>query len=434
MSINFRLYKDGDEEQIVEVINSAFTTFREWGLDRDSWLEYDADDYAFDKNMALVAEADGRIVGHIMIVLREFKLGVETYIKFGGIANVSTHPDYRGRGIATKLMTKAVEVCREKSLPLSSLLTGFHGVAHGIYRKIGYTDTIYMSHFWGKRKEIENAYSKIGFDTNVNVREVSRNDIEVLSRVYDLWSRSYNGVCRRPLDYWRKKIIEKSYYHSFFYVSKGIYKIVSTCDSKVTGYAIYGISDETDRRIGIPPHTGGLFELVALDDKSRVTLFKHVLGEFIDKKVKRVVLHLPHSKEYFRLTRHFIEIGEDTVLMDYITNQPLLFNMLTQELQSCLERYGGFNRMKITLASDFGTTTIKVSGCEIEIFGEVSENYIYFEKDSFVRMIYGIEGFSDVLGKKGIVKVRTEDFQGVKELLSILFPRRDFHIWKIDNW
>jgi len=75
-----------------------------------------------------------------------------------------------------------------------------------------------------------------------------------------------------------------------------------------------------------------------------------------------------------------------------------------------------------------------VSGCEIEISGEVSENYIYFEKDSFVRMIYGIEGFSDILGKEGIVKVRTEDFQGVKELLSILFPRRDFHIWKIDNW
>ena len=434
MSINVRLYQEGDEEGIVNVINSAFGSFRGWGLDAEKWLEYDKDDFAFNKNLALVAETDGKIVGHVMLMLREFKLGKNTYIKFGGVANVSTMPEYRGRGIATRLMTKAIEVCKEKDLSLSSLLTGYDGIAHGIYRKVGYTDTLFESSFRGKRKEMEEAYQNLPENNSIQIREAEISDLETFSSLYDRSLIAYNGVCRRPLEYWKKKIFDKKYYHSFFYVTKGIYKIIAFKNGTPTGYAIYGISEEADRRIGFPPFSGGILELVGLDNESRIALFKHILNEFLSKKLKFMVFSFPDSKDYKRLTRFFKKIGSSGILMDYVTKQDKLFTELKNELSLRLEEYGGFNRLRFTLISEYGETNLEVSGNEVDIIENNSDNKIMVDKDYFVRMIYGIESFNDVLLKNGIISIKTEKFRKVYELLNVMFPRREFHIWTIDHW
>ncbi len=433
MSVTIRLYKEGDEEGIVNVINSAFGSFRGWGLDKEKWLEYDKDDYAFDKDMALVAEVDGKIVGHVMLMLREFKIGRETFVRFGGVANVSTMPEYRGRGIATRLMNKTIEVCREKGLSLSSLMTGYDGIAHGVYRKVGYTDTMFESSFRGKIKEIEAAYNNLPDKSNIYIREANISDIEMFSYIYEKGLKNYNGVCRRPLEYWKNKIFNKYYYHSFFYVTKGIYRIIATKNGKPMGYAIYGIGDEADRRIGFPPRSGGILELIGLDNDSRVALFKYVLKEFIEKKLKYAVFNFPESKDYERLSSFFKKIGGSGILMDYITNQNKFFEEIKKELSLRLKEYGGFCRFDVKLISEYGEANLEVSGNEVNMIEE-SNNKIYFDKDSFVRMIYGIQSFKEILSNNGLLSVKTENFRKVYEVLNILFPRKEFHIWTIDHW
>ena len=75
MVLEFRRYRDGDEVGIVETMNSAFETFRQWGLTSDIWLELTRRDYGFRRDLALVAEEDGKIVGHVQLVLRKLRYG-----------------------------------------------------------------------------------------------------------------------------------------------------------------------------------------------------------------------------------------------------------------------------------------------------------------------------------------------------------------------
>lgn len=57
--------------------------------DRGRSLSYKEGDYGFRRDGTLAAEVDSKIFEHLRIVLRE---------RISGIANVSTHPSFRGRG------------------------------------------------------------------------------------------------------------------------------------------------------------------------------------------------------------------------------------------------------------------------------------------------------------------------------------------------
>ncbi|GEM_PF-5167101 len=56
-------------------------------------------------------------------------------LKMLGIGDVGTHPDYRGKGLASKLMRFAVDYIREQGYPLSILFTDINSY----YERFGYT-------------------------------------------------------------------------------------------------------------------------------------------------------------------------------------------------------------------------------------------------------------------------------------------------------
>jgi len=70
----------------------------------------------------LVAEADGRIVSScVMVVIRNLTRGASPYAL---IENVVTHPNYRKRGIGTRLLKRAQEMARDMGCYKVMLLTG----------------------------------------------------------------------------------------------------------------------------------------------------------------------------------------------------------------------------------------------------------------------------------------------------------------------
>lgn len=66
---------------------------------------------------------DGIIVSQIMLLEREVDVGGQK-IYVGGVGGVATHPDYRQRGYAGKLLTASEQFFRELSLPFGMLVCG----------------------------------------------------------------------------------------------------------------------------------------------------------------------------------------------------------------------------------------------------------------------------------------------------------------------
>ncbi len=83
----------------------------------------------------LVAEVDGKLVSTcVVVIIKNLTRGASTYAL---IENVVTHPDYRNRGIGTRLLKKAQEIAKEKGCYKVMLLTGRKD-AISFYEKAGF--------------------------------------------------------------------------------------------------------------------------------------------------------------------------------------------------------------------------------------------------------------------------------------------------------
>jgi GNAT superfamily N-acetyltransferase len=141
-NIIFRHYKEGDEKQLADLFNYAFKrsvvirTAINW-----RWRYVKSPE--FEPEMCQIAEdvEKNKIVGAILVNLIEMRpLNQKSYL-IGDINDVSTHPDYTNRGIATKLMKNAIEYMNRKGCDFSMLSTGLKGFARSkIYERFGYFD------------------------------------------------------------------------------------------------------------------------------------------------------------------------------------------------------------------------------------------------------------------------------------------------------
>jgi predicted N-acetyltransferase YhbS len=116
--MGIRVYREGDEDEIARILNECFESFKSFGLTGDSWLRTFEYDPGYHKELAFVAEQDGRIVSHVQLVERELKVGAGSTLRIAGVANVATLKDYRRSGISTRLLTRALDVARKKGFML----------------------------------------------------------------------------------------------------------------------------------------------------------------------------------------------------------------------------------------------------------------------------------------------------------------------------
>ena len=89
-----------DEAQISALLNRAFAS--DYG---------DRSYYKQRPHLRLVARHDGRIVGHLCLVMRDIRLG-EALCPIIGVGDVATDPDFRGAGTASRLLDRAIDLAR----------------------------------------------------------------------------------------------------------------------------------------------------------------------------------------------------------------------------------------------------------------------------------------------------------------------------------
>ncbi len=142
--IIYRHYRKGDDYQLADLFNLAFQQNGS-GFIRtpNTWNWRFVQSPGFEPEMCQIAEDidNQKIVGAIIVNLIEtVPIGQKKYL-IGDINDVSTHPDYISRGIATKLMGMSVDYMKMKKCDFSILSAGYEGFARKkIYQRFGFFD------------------------------------------------------------------------------------------------------------------------------------------------------------------------------------------------------------------------------------------------------------------------------------------------------
>ena len=217
-----------DIEDIVDFMVKCFRTYREWGLNREKFLAWLKCENGVKLENIFLYEENGKIASMIQIVEREVKIG-EDFLKCAGIANVCTAPEFRGRGIAKKLMNAVLQEI-EENYEISALLAGYGEIAHSIYRRYGFKD----SYFTEYGIAIEQQLKKI--EKSPHVREATIEDAKNILKLYESRISNLNGVIKRNAEYIAEKFIKRTFWHTFFYSEEKGNALVLD-DGKIRGYA-----------------------------------------------------------------------------------------------------------------------------------------------------------------------------------------------------
>ncbi|MEM2006852.1 MAG: GNAT family N-acetyltransferase [Sulfolobales archaeon] len=424
-----RAYRRGDEEEVVELLKMCFDDFNRWGVSAVDWLSYEEGDYGFKIDNALVAEVSGRLVGHLHLVIRNAYIG-EGSVDICGIANVSTHPDFRGRGIATALVKRAIEVCREMGLPIVSLLTGYGGEGYRVYRSVGFSNTAFLRAYVGARDSVEKfleSYGKI----RLEVEEVGYGNIDEVAKLHDTLRRKVNLVISRPRDYWVSKVLKRFFFYSFFYDrSEEAIKLLFRDSSGPVGYSL-AFSGQRASRNYWQKDAGVVLEAVAINEKYLKSVISETLRRLLDSGAKVFRLYVPPL--YRPILRYSFEEFKGGLLMDYVIDLEKLLSSMRDELSRRAASAELRGPMDISIRSPYGCANVNVVDSNVEISSSCkSENEVEFTRDGIVKTIYGVSSIGKLVNKDQVVRINLSS-QAFKAV-NALFPARPIYIPRMDQW
>lgn len=108
-----------DDAAIGVLLNAAFGSIGEDGFRGRSY-------YKQRHHLRVIMRDEGKIVGHIAVLFRVVRLG-DQVLPIIGLAEVATHPDRSGKGIAGRLLEEVIAMAPE-TLAQFILLFGTHPI------------------------------------------------------------------------------------------------------------------------------------------------------------------------------------------------------------------------------------------------------------------------------------------------------------------
>jgi len=430
MDVVVRTYREGDERDIVELLKACFEDFSNWGLTPEDWLLYESLDYGISRGSALVAEVGGRVVGHLQVVLRKVYIG-DALVDVCGIANVCTHPEFRGRGIATRLVSEALRLCRSRGLPIASLLTGYASEGYRVYRALGFSNTGFLNFYIGTRESAERLLSFVK-PVELDVAEVDEESLASVEEVHQEFCRSVNLTVWRPREYWVEKVLRRFFYYSFFYDRpKAALATVFRESSRVVGYSLAFRGYRQSRRYW-PANTAVVLEVASTDPRYTPYVLAETLRRLYNEGAKVFTLYLPKVRDLLPALRFFEEF-KGAFLMDYVLSVEGLLKSLVPELRRRARALTSSLDIDVNLRCGYGCANLRVFGGEVDVGGGCTgRHYLDLTNDGLVRVLYGVNSLRQVLSE-GLIKEVYVDCSTLKSLVKLLH-RRPYYIPRTDQW
>jgi predicted acetyltransferase len=177
-------------------------------------------------------------------------------VPMGGVAGVAVRPDHRGRGIAPRLLSLAVERMHEQGLVISTL----HPATTRFYRGLGWE----IGGEFGVRRVPCASLAALPPGEPECLRRGRAADFDAVRECYERAAPAMNGAVDRIDARWRADQLALDRPHRYLYVYDA--------DGRIDGYVVYEQA-QAGRQWGfrITVH-----ELVAADPRAAVTLWRHI--------------------------------------------------------------------------------------------------------------------------------------------------------------
>ncbi len=244
MSFHVRVATAADHPQILRLIRHAFTT--------DLAQTFDDDRPTVPDERRLVAEAGGRVVGHVGVWPLGHWLGGRR-VATGGVSAVVIDPAWRGRGVGTCLLTDALSAMRERGEVLATLFP----LTRAVYRRLGWEIA-------GERPEwrlATDALAALPASDDVELVPGGDGDVDAMHDLETRVAPASQGMLDRPAEFARRAL-EPGEGHAIYLAHR---------DGDLVGYVIYAhaSSSAPDELF-----TLRVRELVAADGAAELALWR----------------------------------------------------------------------------------------------------------------------------------------------------------------
>jgi predicted acetyltransferase len=277
VDIELRVPRPDDVDDVFAVCSEAFTSPPER---RETWTATRRmDDF-------LGAWAGEDLVATIEVIPVGQFFGGRS-VPMGAVASVAVRPEYRGRGVAPRLLALAVERMHEQGLVISTL----HPATTRFYRDLGWE----IGGEFGVRRVPCASLAALPPGEPECLRRGGAADFDAVRDCYERVATGINGAVDRSDALWRIYQPALDHQHRYLYV----YDV----DGQLDGYVVYDQA-QAGRQWGfrITVH-----ELVAADARAAVTLWRH-LGSHSAQVDTVTVLAMPLDALTLLLPEQVIEV------------------------------------------------------------------------------------------------------------------------------
>ena len=224
----------------------------------------------------LVAEADCRIVGTSIINAQG---------RFGYISAVMVHPDYRRKGIATKLMTNALNYLRRRGSERAVLhVVSTNTAAISVYVGLGFKAFEHSVYFVREMDSVQMLEPTSG----LKIREFQRKDLD---QVYSLVRASESPDHLRIFDFSKKNLKTPFLQRMLRFSSRG--KLVALLGERLVGYV--------EAAYTTPKETGGISSIYVSSEGRSLGVLRLLIeaacNEIVEGGVRRIRIAVPVARQ-----------------------------------------------------------------------------------------------------------------------------------------
>ena len=209
-----------DLEEIADLMGKIFRR-KNWFEFYKIRMDYQTKAPYFKPEHSRIARENGRLMGHTSIIEKYIRIE-DSVVKVGGIGDVYTHPDARGKHVAAHLMNDALDYMRKNQYPLTML----YGIPN-FYHKFGYIEAKAEYKNFIPLKHV----AQVSF--SASLRPSRESDVPELNRLYNETYKSKTGYMRRVPASWYNIAIPEELF------------VFPDSSDKPAGYVVYRIAAGT---------------------------------------------------------------------------------------------------------------------------------------------------------------------------------------------